>query len=143
MAVIVLLGTVGCVYAVSSGDRLVGPVKAALLSCLEPLTAATLSVVWLHSSFSDGPDRVCVHSGNGGADEVERNYGSFPTFTCIPASRMLGGSGQQAAGIFYMFLPYVLPFILPDFYFTIPIKKMVYCCGRKKISARSKFFRGK
>ena len=25
-----------------------------------------------------------MHSGNGGADEVERNYGSFSDFTCIP-----------------------------------------------------------
>ncbi len=25
-----------------------------------------------------------MHSDNGGADEVERNYGSFSDFTCIP-----------------------------------------------------------
>ena len=41
-----------CVYVIPSGDRFGRTVKAALLSCLEPLTAATLSVVWLHSSFS-------------------------------------------------------------------------------------------
>ena len=52
MAVIVLLGTVGAFTLFLQGIALVGPVKAALLSCLEPLTAATLSVVWLHSSFS-------------------------------------------------------------------------------------------
>ena len=52
LAVIVLLGTVGAFTLFLQGISMVGPVKASLLACLEPLTAATLSVVWLHSSFS-------------------------------------------------------------------------------------------
>lgn len=52
LAVIVLLGTVGAFTLFLQGISMVGPVKASLLACLEPLTAATLSVVWLHSSFT-------------------------------------------------------------------------------------------
>lgn len=52
MALIVLVGTVGAFSLFLQGIRLVGPVKAILLGCLEPLTAAFLSVVWMGSSFS-------------------------------------------------------------------------------------------
>ena len=52
LAVIVLVGTVGAFTLFLQGIALVGPVKAALFACLEPLTAATLSVVWLHASFT-------------------------------------------------------------------------------------------
>ena len=52
LAVIILIGTVGAFTLFLQGISLVGPVKAALFACLEPLTAATLSVVWLHSSFT-------------------------------------------------------------------------------------------
>lgn len=78
MAVIVLLGTVGAFTLFIQGIALVGPVKAALLSCLEPLTAATLvRRLAALQLFFDGSDRVCVHSGNGGADEVEKITGFF------------------------------------------------------------------
>ncbi len=52
IAVIVLLGTVGAFTLFLQGISMVGSVKAALLACLEPLTAAALSVIWLHSSFT-------------------------------------------------------------------------------------------
>jgi len=52
LAVIVLVGTVGAFTLFLLGISLVGPVKASLLACLEPLTAATLSALWLHSTFS-------------------------------------------------------------------------------------------
>ncbi len=52
MLLIILVGTVGAFSLFLQGIRLVGPVKAILLGCLEPLTAAFLSVVWMGSSFS-------------------------------------------------------------------------------------------
>ena len=52
LAVIVLVGTVGAFTLFLQGINMVGPVKASLLACLEPLTAATLSALWLRSSFS-------------------------------------------------------------------------------------------
>lgn len=144
MAVIVLLGTVGAFTLFLQGIALVGPVKAALLSCLEPLTAATLvRRLAAFQLFSDGPDRVCVHSGNGGADEVERNYGSFSDFTCIPVIADVEDQDSRQPEYFTCFYRmsylYFARFLLYNSY-----KKMVYCCGRKKISARSSFFfRGK
>lgn len=57
LAIIVLVGTVGAFTLFLLGISLVGPVKAALLACLEPLTAATLSALWLHSTFTV-PDLV-------------------------------------------------------------------------------------
>ena len=52
LSAIVLLGTVGAFSLFLQGIRMAGPMKASLLSCLEPLTAAFLSAFWLHSSFS-------------------------------------------------------------------------------------------
>ena len=52
LAIIVLIGTAGAFTLFLQGISMIGSVKAALLACLEPLTAATLSVIWLHSSFS-------------------------------------------------------------------------------------------
>lgn len=71
LAVIVLVGTVGAFTLFLQGIALVGPVKAALFACLEPLTAATLSVVWLHGQFyGGGSGWVCVYSGDGCVDEI-------------------------------------------------------------------------
>ena len=93
--------------------------------------------------FSDGSYRVCVYSGNGGADEVERNYGSFSDFTCIPVIADVEDQDSRQPECFTCFYRmsylYFARFLLYNSY-----KKMVYCCGRKKISARSSFFfRGK
>ena len=52
LGIIVLIGTIGAFSLFLQGIRMVGPVKASLLACLEPLTATTLSALWLHSSFS-------------------------------------------------------------------------------------------
>ncbi|HUM83709.1 MAG TPA: DMT family transporter [Lachnospiraceae bacterium] len=52
LAVIVLVGTVGAFTLFMKGISMVGPVKASLLACLEPLTATALSAFWLHTSFS-------------------------------------------------------------------------------------------
>jgi len=52
VAVIVLVGTVEAFTLFLLGISLVGLVKASLLACLEPLTAAALSALWLHSTFS-------------------------------------------------------------------------------------------
>lgn len=62
LALIVLVGTVGAFTLFLQGIRLVGPVKAILLGCLEPLTAAFLSAVWIGSSFSaaDYIGFVCI-----------------------------------------------------------------------------------
>lgn len=52
LAVIVVVGTVGAFTLFLQGINMVGPVKASILACLEPLTATTLSVFWLHSHFT-------------------------------------------------------------------------------------------
>lgn len=52
LGIIALIGTIGAFTLFLQGISMVGPVKASLLACLEPLTAATLSVFWLHSSLS-------------------------------------------------------------------------------------------
>ena len=52
LGIIVFIGTIGAFTLFLQGISMVGPVKASLLACLEPLTAATLSAFWLHSSFS-------------------------------------------------------------------------------------------
>ena len=133
-----------CVYAVSSGDRSGRTRKSGT-----PVLSGTFDRSNLvrrlaaFQLFSDGPDRVCVHSGNGGADEVERNYGSFSDFTCIPVIADVEDQDSRQPEYFTCFYRmsylYFARFLLYNSY-----KKMVYCCGRKKISARSSFFfRGK
>lgn len=52
LAIIVLVGTLGAFTLFLQGISMVGPVTAALLACLEPLTAAFLSAVWLGSVFT-------------------------------------------------------------------------------------------
>ena len=52
MAAIVLVGTVGAFTFFLQGIHLIGPVKASLLACLEPLTAVALSSLCLGSRFS-------------------------------------------------------------------------------------------
>jgi drug/metabolite transporter (DMT)-like permease len=52
LGVIILLGTIAAFTLFMKGISLVGPVKASLLSCLEPLTATTLSAFWLGSVFT-------------------------------------------------------------------------------------------
>ena len=49
---IVLVGTVGAFTLFLKGISMVGAIKSILLSCLEPLTATTLSIFWLHRKFS-------------------------------------------------------------------------------------------
>ena len=133
-----------CVYAVSSGDRSGRtrksgtPVLSGTFDCGN--LVCRLAAFQL---FSDGSYRVCVHSGNGGADEVERNYGSFSDFTCIPVIADVEDQDSRQPEYFTCFYRmsylYFARFLLYNSY-----KKMVYCCGRKKISARSSFFfRGK
>ena len=52
LVVIVAVGTVGAFILFLRGINEVGPVKASVFGCMEPLTAALLSAVWLGSSFS-------------------------------------------------------------------------------------------
>lgn len=52
LAIIVAVGTVGAFILFLRGINEAGPVKASVLGCMEPLTAAVLSAVWLGSSFS-------------------------------------------------------------------------------------------
>ena len=52
LTLIIVVGTAGAFTLFLQGIRMVGPVRAILLGCLEPLTAAFLSVVWMGSSFS-------------------------------------------------------------------------------------------
>lgn len=51
LGIIVAVGTIGAFTLFLRGINLVGPVKASILGCLEPLTAAVLSAVWLGSEF--------------------------------------------------------------------------------------------
>ncbi len=52
LVIITAVGTVGAFILFLRGINQVGPVKASVLGCLEPLTAAILSAVWLGSDFS-------------------------------------------------------------------------------------------
>lgn len=52
LGIIVFIGTIGAFLLFLRGINLVGPVKASILGCLEPLTAAVLSSVWLSSEFA-------------------------------------------------------------------------------------------
>ena len=66
IAYLVMMLAIGFFYSKGNNDssdfylggRKLGPfvtamsAEAALFACLEPLTAATLSVVWLHASFT-------------------------------------------------------------------------------------------
>jgi len=52
VAVIVLVGTVGAFTLFIQGLSDLGPVKATLIACLEPVTATAVSAVWLRTSFS-------------------------------------------------------------------------------------------
>ena len=99
---------------------------------------ATLAALQL---FSDGSDRVCVHSGNGSADEIEKNYGLFPDSCVVLLSRTLRIRTADSRNILHVLT--VFPtFILPDFYFTIPIKKCYTAvCGKRYLCAAVSFFR--
>jgi len=52
IAVIIVFGTVGAFTLFMQGISRIGPVKATLIGCLEPVTATVLAVVWLHSVFT-------------------------------------------------------------------------------------------
>ena len=71
MLLIILVGTVGAFSLFLQEIRLVGPVKAILLGCLEPLTAAflfcRLDGLLL---FSCGLHRVCGNSGHRRSSEI-------------------------------------------------------------------------
>ena len=51
MAAIVLLGTIGSFTLYMMGMKIIGPTKAALYACIEPVAAAVLSAVWLGVGF--------------------------------------------------------------------------------------------
>ena len=51
IAVIVLVGTAGSYTVFLQGVKYIGPEKATLIGCVEPVTAAVLSAVWLRTSF--------------------------------------------------------------------------------------------
>ena len=133
-----------CVYAVPSGDRAGRPRKSGTpvlsgtFDCGNPVRR--LAALQL---FSDGSDRVCVHSGNGSADEVEKNYGLFSGWMCIPVITDIEDQDCRQPGTLHVLT--VFPtFILPDFYFTIPIKKWYTAVGGKRyLHAAVSFFRGK
>lgn len=52
MAVIVLIGTIGSFTLYTMGMKRIGPTKAALYACIEPVAAAVLSAVWLQVPFA-------------------------------------------------------------------------------------------
>ena len=52
LGVLVILGSAVAYTLFLKGVSLTGPVRASVLACLEPLTAACLSAVWLHSVFT-------------------------------------------------------------------------------------------
>ena len=91
--------------------------------------------------FSDGSDRVCVYSCNGSADEIEKNYGLFPDSCVVLLSRMLRIRTADSRNILHVLT--VFPtFILPDFYFTIPMEKCYTAVGGKRyLHAAVSFFR--
>lgn len=51
MAVIILLGTIGSFTLYMMGMKIIGPTKAALYACIEPVAAAVLAAVWLKVPF--------------------------------------------------------------------------------------------
>ena len=51
LIVIILLGTILSFSLYMGGVKLIGPTKASLYACIEPVSAALLSTVWLKSSF--------------------------------------------------------------------------------------------
>ena len=51
IAVVILLGTAGGFSLYLVGAKLIGPVKAALLGCLEPISSTLLSALFLGTSF--------------------------------------------------------------------------------------------
>lgn len=52
LASIIFIGTLGAFVLFMQGILLVGPVRAAVLACLEAVTAALFSALWLGSQFS-------------------------------------------------------------------------------------------
>lgn len=52
LLVLVVIGSAVSYTLFLKGVSLTGPVRASVLSCMEPLTAACLSAVWLHSVFT-------------------------------------------------------------------------------------------
>lgn len=52
IAIIVLVGTAGAFAAFLQGVSDIGPVKATLIACLEPVTATIISAFWLHTKFN-------------------------------------------------------------------------------------------
>lgn len=51
IAVIILVGTAGAFTFFLQGVSEIGPVKATLIACLEPVTATVISALWLHTEF--------------------------------------------------------------------------------------------
>lgn len=51
MAVIILLGTIGSFTLYMMGMKIIGPTKAALYACIEPVAAAALAAIWLKVPF--------------------------------------------------------------------------------------------
>ena len=82
-----------------------------------------------------------MYSCNGSADEIEKNYGLFPDSCVVLLSRTLRIRTADSRNILHVLT--VFPtFILPDFYFTIPIKKCYTAvCGKRYLCAAVSFFR--
>ncbi|MEA4890973.1 MAG: DMT family transporter [Peptococcaceae bacterium] len=55
LAVIILIGTAGAFTLFLQGVSDLGPVRATLIACLEPVTATIISALWLHTKFN-APD---------------------------------------------------------------------------------------
>lgn len=52
LCAIILLGTIGAFSLYMQGMKLIGPEKASLYACIEPVAATLFSVFWLKSSFA-------------------------------------------------------------------------------------------
>lgn len=48
---VIVFGTLAAFYAYLSAVKILGPTTTSLLACAEPLSAAAMSVLWLHVSF--------------------------------------------------------------------------------------------
>jgi len=76
IAVIVLIGTAGAFTFFLQGVRYLGPVRATLIACLEPVTATIISALWLRTRF---------------------NIADILGFCCILATVFLSAKDRQTA----------------------------------------------
>ncbi|MBS4959465.1 MAG: EamA family transporter [Clostridiales bacterium] len=64
LGIIVLLGTIGAFIFYTTGVKLIGPAKASLFACIEPIFSAFLSSLWLKVPFTgmDFLGFICILS---------------------------------------------------------------------------------